>query len=280
MLYTMKELLDVASKENYAIAAPNCFHELDAGAYIEAAEESNAPLILDVLYTAHPDIRFFGNMLRYMAEHASVPIAINLDHGGAKHEHIKAIQAGFTSVMVDRSALDFDDNVKEVKEIADMAHMANVSVEAELGHVGMANNYENDGSDKLTSPSMAKEYIALTDVDALAVAIGTAHGAYPRGFTPYLDFERLVQIKKETDSFPLVLHGSSGTKIEDLRSACRLGINKVNISNDLCKASAIALQEADLDGQKAYDVWNIAKEATKKKLIEMIEVYGSFGKGK
>ena len=280
MLYTMKELLDTASKQNYAIAAPNCFNELDARAYIEAAEECKAPLILDVLYGGHPDIFFFGHMLRYLAQNSSVPIAINLDHGGEKHEHIQAIQAGFTSVMVDRSALDFADNVKEVKEIVDIAHLAGVSVEAELGHVGQANNYEHDGSDKHTSPTMAREFIEQSCVDALAVAIGTAHGAYPRGFTPYLDFDRLVEIKKETNNFPLVLHGSSGTKIEDLRKVCQLGINKVNISNDLCKASVEGLKNSDLEGQKAYDVWKVAKESTKQKLKEMIDVYGSIGKGK
>lgn len=278
MLYSMKEILEVASKNNYAVAAPNVFNELDARAYIEAAEECKAPVILHVLYTAHPDINFFGHMLRYMAEHSSVPVAINLDHGGIKSEHIKAIQSGFTSVMVDRSALPFDQNVKEVKEIVDIAHEVGVSVEAELGHVGQAQNYEHDGGDKLTSPSEAKQFIEATGVDALAVAIGTAHGAYPRGFTPYLDFDRLTEIKKTLNNFPLVLHGSSGTKLEDLRKACQLGINKVNISNDLCKASVYALKEADLDGQKAYDVWTVAKDSTKQKLKEMIDIYGSMNK--
>ena len=278
MLYTMKQILEVASKNGYAVAAPNCFNELDARAYIEAAEEMKAPLILDVLYTGHPDIFFFGHMLRYLAQQSSVPIAINLDHGADKYQHIKAIQAGFTSVMVDRSALPFEENVKQVKQIVDIAHLAGVSVEAELGHVGEANNYEHDGNDKLTSPIEAKNYIEQTGVDCLAVAIGTAHGAYPRGFTPYLDFDRLVEIKKTVNNFPLVLHGSSGTKIEDLRKACQLGINKVNVSNDLCKASVYALKQTDLDGQKAYDVWNVAKNSTKEKLKEMIEIYGSQNK--
>lgn len=275
MLYTMKEILNRASSEGYAVAAPNCFNELDARAYIEAAEECHAPLVLDVLYTAHPDLYFFGHMLRSMAEKSNVPIAVNLDHGGKKEEIIQAIQAGFTSVMVDRSALPFEENVKEVKEIVDIARLAGVSVEAELGHVGQASNYEHDGEDKLTSVEEAKKYIEQTGVDCLAVAIGTAHGAYPRGFTPYLDFDRLQEIKKELNNFPLVLHGSSGTKLEDLKKACQLGINKVNISNDLCKASVYALKEADLDGQKAYDVWTVAKNSTKEKLKEMIKIYGS-----
>ena len=280
MLYTMKELLLEATKENYAIAAPNCFNELDARAYIEAAEELKAPIILDVLYDAHPDLNFYVHMLRYLAEHSSVPIAINLDHGGEKKQHIQAIQAGFTSVMVDRSAESFENNVKGVKEIVDIAHQCNVSVEAELGHVGQASNYQHDGNDKLTTPEEAKLFIELTDVDALAVAIGTAHGAYPRGFTPYLDFDRLAEIKKTTNNFPLVLHGSSGTKLEDLEKACSMGINKVNICNDLCKATVYTLKETDLEGQNAYDVWKVAKEGAKQKLKEMIQIYGSVGKGK
>ena len=112
----------------------------------------------------------------------------------------------------------------------------------------------------------------------MSAAIGTAHGAYPRGFKPYLDFERLVEIKKATNNFPLVLHGSSGTDNEDIRKACSLGINKVNIANDLCKATVDALKAADLEGAKAYTVWTVGRDAAKAKLKEMIEIYGSVGK--
>lgn len=278
MLVTMKELLDRASAENYAVAAPNVSSELDARAFVEAAEELNAPLILDVGYSANPDIFMFGQLLRDLATKSNVPIAINLDHGGAFEDIIAAIQAGFTSVMVDRSATPYETNVKEVSEIVKIAHAVGVTVEAELGHVGQAQSYDVDRDAALTSVDDAKKFIEETGVDCLAVAIGTAHGAYPKGFVPYLDFDRLAEIKKGTNNFPLVLHGSSGTKDEDLQKACSMGINKVNIANDLCQAAAKALKAADLEGQAAYGVYNVAREGAKELLKKMIKIYGSDGK--
>lgn len=278
MLVTMKEILDRAAKEGYAVAAPNCSCENDARGLIEAAEELNAPVIIDVAYIAHPDIPFLAKVLRGLAEQSSVPVAISLDHGGPKEQILTAISCGFTSVMVDRSSLPFDQNVKEVKEIVDIAHAVGLSVEAELGHVGFADNYDVDRNAGLTTPEDAMKYIELTGVDCLAVAIGTAHGAYPKGYKPYLDFDRLVEIKKATNNFPLVLHGSSGTDLEDVRKACQLGINKVNIANDLCQAAVKAFKETDLEGGKAYGVWEVGRNAVKEKLKEMIKIYGSEGK--
>lgn len=278
MLVTMKELLDRASAENYAVAAPNVNSEIDARAFVEAAEELKAPLILDVGYSANPDIYMFGQILRDLAIKSNVPIAINLDHGGPFEDIIGAIQAGFTSVMVDRSSTPYETNVKEVSEIVKIAHAVGVSVEAELGHVGQAQSYDVDRDAALTSAEDAVKFIEATGVDCLAVAIGTAHGAYPKGFVPYLDFDRLAEIKKATNNFPLVLHGSSGTKDEDLQKACSMGINKVNIANDLCQAAAKALKAADLEGQAAYGVWNVAREGAKELLKKMIKIYGSDGK--
>lgn len=278
MLTTMKEILLRASKENYAVAAPNVFSELDARAYIEAAEELKAPLILDFAYGVNPDILFFGSLLRGLAKESKVPIAINLDHGGPKKQILEAIQAGFTSVMVDRSSLSFEENVGQVKEIVDIARAVGVSVEAELGHVGDASNYSVDRDAALTSVNDALNFIKNTGIDCLAVAIGTAHGAYPKDFIPYLDFERLAEIKKATDGFPLVLHGSSGTDNEQIRKACSMGINKVNIANDLCRAVVKAIKAQDLDGQAAYSVYAVAREGAKAKLMEMIKIYGSKGK--
>ena len=108
--------------------------------------------------------------------------------------------------------------------------------------------------------------------------MGTAHGAYPKGMKPKLDFERLAAIKEKTGHFPLVMHGSSGTDNETLRKACRMGINKVNIANDLCQAAAKAAKTADLEGNHAYDFSAVVYEAVKAKMKEMIEVYGSVGK--
>lgn len=278
MLVTMKEILDRASEGNYAVAAPNVSNEINTRAAIEAAEDMNAPLILDVAFMAATDIDFIGRMLRELAEQASVPVAINLDHGGSVEQVQKAIKAGFTSVMIDCSQLPDEENIKNVKQIVEMAHAVGVSVESELGHVGRANNYAVDRDAALTDPEFAAKYVQETGIDCLAVAIGTAHGAYPEGFKPYLDFDRLVAIKKATNHFPLVLHGSSGTDNESLRKACQLGINKVNINTDLVAATIDALNEANITKKNSFMLYPTLQEGFKNKLKEMIEIYGSNGK--
>ena len=274
----MKEILDHASKENYAVAAPNVFSELDMRAYIEAAEELNSPIIINVHVAHNPDLYTMAKLAREFANQSFVPVAVNLDHGGKKEEILTAIRAGFTSVMIDRSSLSFEENASQTKEIVDVAHAVGVSVEAEFGHVGQADNAKEDTKKALTTPEEAKKFVEETNVDCLAVAIGTAHGSYPRGFTPYLDVERLIEIKKAVNGLPLVLHGSSGSDPEDLRKVCANGINKVNVANDLCKAAVKAIRETDLDGNKAYDVWYVARSAAKAKLKEFMELYGSVNK--
>ncbi|MEA4895096.1 MAG: class II fructose-bisphosphate aldolase [Oscillospiraceae bacterium] len=278
MLVKMKEIVDCASKENYGVAAPNIFSELDARAFLEAAEELKSPIILDIGGKGCKDMFFLGHMVRQLAKDAKVPVAINLDHGGPLSEIYRAIQAGFTSVMVDRSTLPFDENVRQVKEVVEIAHSIGLSVEAELGHVGSAEQYDVDRNAALTSVEDAVKFIEMTGVDCLAVAVGTAHGIYPKGFKPYLDFERLAEIKKATGNFPLVLHGSSGTDNESLSKACSMGINKINVCGELCQAACEAVQAADFSGNKAYSIYDVARDAAKTKLIEKMRVYGSEGK--
>lgn len=277
MLVTMKELLHRASLENYAIAAPNVTQEFDARAYIEVAEDMNAPLILDVAYVHNPDMVFFCRYLSELCEMSRIPIAINQDHGAAFAHSIRALVGGCTSIMIDRSVLPYEENVAEVKELTKIAHAAGASVEAELGHVGQAAQYEIDRNAALTDPEQARKYIEETGIDALAVAIGTAHGAY-KG-VPYLDYDRLVAIKKAVgQAFPLVLHGGSGTGYEAIGKACKLGINKVNIANDLFKAATDAIVDAKLSGNGYYEVWNVAKKGMQEKLGAYIAALGSEGK--
>ena len=276
MLVNMKEMLQRASAGNYAVAAPNVNTELDARAAIEAAEELNAPIILDVVFTANPDIVTFGRILTDLANQSRVPVAVNLDHGGKFEHAILAIKGGFSSIMADRSTLPYEENVAQVKELARIAHAAGCTIEAELGHVGQGDNYEADRNAGLTQPDEAVKYIEDTGIDCLAVAIGTAHGAYTS--KPYLDFDRLAEIKKATNNFPLVLHGSSGTGDENLRKVCQMGINKVNVSNDLMRRACDTVCSADLTGNGAYTLWDVAKKGYKSRLMELIEVFGSVGK--
>lgn len=280
MLVTMKDILVHASKNNYAVAAPNVVTEIDARASIELAEEINSPIILDVLGTAIPDLDFYGHMLGDMARASRVPVAINLDHGDSFERCAKAIRGGFTSVMIDRSSSPYDVNVRDTSEVVRMAHAVGVSVEAELGHVGQAGNYAEDGNSALTTPEDAKKFVEATDVDMLAVAIGTAHGAYPKGEKPYIRHENLAAIKEALGAdYPLVLHGSSGTAEEDLKKVCSNGINKVNIANDLCNAICRQLDAADTEGQNAYAVWREISKGWKALLRHMmVDVYGSADK--
>lgn len=273
MLVSMKEILDRASKENYGVVAPNVCSELDARAVIEIAEELHAPIILDVAHGATPDIKFLGSYLTILADKSNVPVAINLDHGATYEHAIDAIAAGFTSIMVDRSSLPYEDNVAQVKELVKVAHATGVSVEAELGHVGQGDNYAVDGKQALTNPQEAKKYIEETGIDMLAVAVGTAHGEYVG--TPHIDFERLVAIKEAVgQDFPLVLHGGSGSGDENLAKACTLGINKVNIYTDLAKAAVKKVKEMPRAGM----IWPAIISGIKEQIGYYIELFG--GKGK
>lgn len=278
MLVTMKEIVDRAAKENYGVAAPNVSSEFDARACLEVAEDLNAPIILDVAIQAISDVLSFGRLLRELAEQATVPVCINLDHGANKKKVLEAIQAGFTSVMIDRSSCDYETNVRETKEVVDIAHALGITVEAELGHVGQAANAEVDTTSCLTVPEEAKRFVEETGVDCLAVAIGTAHGAYPKGFVPHLDFERLAAIKEAVGAeYPLVLHGSSGMDNDSLEKACHMGINKVNISTELNDAAAEGAKKF-LDSNSKGRFWRIVRDTMKYKLAEKIRVYGSEGK--
>ena len=276
MLTTMKEILDHASSHSYGVAAPNVNTELDARAALEAAEELQAPVILDIATDANPDIVFFGKILVAMAQRARVPVALNLDHGANMAHLTMGIQAGFTSTMADRSHLSFEENVRQVAQVVEIAHSCGISVEAELGQVGQASRYEKERDIALTDPQKAAEFLQLTQADCLAVAIGNAHGAYA-GHQPYLDFDRLMQIKEATKA-PLVLHGGSGTGDAQLQKACKMGINKVNISNDLLRQVCSALQTEDFSGNRAYNVWEVAKQAYKVRLKELMQIFGGAGK--
>lgn len=278
MLLPMKDLLVEAKKGMYAVPAPNAENELNVRAYIEVAEELRSPLIIGSVSHANPNMFDYGRIVTDLARQATVPVAFNLDHGRTFEDAVMGIRAGFTSVMADRSMLPYDDNVEQVKEIVRMAHAVGVSVEAELGHVGYGNNYALDGVSNFTDPDLAKEFVEETQIDALAVAIGTAHGVY-KG-EPKLQYELLAEIVKTVD-IPLVLHGGSGTGDENLARACQSGINKVNLSTDM-KYSAIRNMEKVYpigEGEeKPFAFWRLLQEGFKDALRHYIKVCGSEGK--
>ena len=278
MLLPMKDLLIEAKKGGYAVPAPNAENELNVRAYLEVAEELRSPLIIGSVSHANPNMYDYGRIVTDLARQVTVPVAFNLDHGRTFEDAIMAIRAGFTSVMVDRSMLSYEDNVAQVKEVVRVAHAVGVSVEAELGHVGYGSNYEVDGVSNFTDPKLAKKFAEETQIDALAVAIGTAHGLY-KG-VPKLQFDLLEQIVKCVD-IPLVLHGGSGTGDENLARACQSGINKVNLSTDMKYSAIRNMQKVYPIGEgeeKPFAFWKLLQEGFKDALRHYIKVCGSEGK--
>ncbi|MDL2220817.1 class II fructose-bisphosphate aldolase [Eubacteriales bacterium OttesenSCG-928-N14] len=272
MYVSMKEMLNAARRGGYGVAAPNINNEDTIRACIEAAVELDAPIILDTGYGFIPDAHL-ADRIRELANAVDVPIALNLDHGEDFQSIIWAVRAGFTDVMADRSQLSFEDNVAEVSEVVKIAHAISMGVEAELGHVGDATQYDTDRNSALTNPDEAEEYVKRTNIDFLAVAIGTAHGAYSG--TPYLDFPLLAQLMKKVQ-IPLVLHGGSGTGDENLARACREGITKINLATDLRQAG----MQRCLEGNPKDMTRGLAlmKEGYKEKLLHYMKLFGSVGK--
>lgn len=229
MLVKMKELLDDANKNNYAVVAPNAWNEETIKAAISAAEEERAPLIL-ALYPVMANIEEFASSACKLVSNSKIPIALHLDHGSKFEEAIRAIRSGYTSIMVDRSQLPYNKNVKEVREITKISHAVGVTVEAELGHVGQGKDYNSTRDCGLTRVEEAVRFVEETQVDCLAVAIGTSHGIYSGA--PKIDFKLLRELKDNID-IPLVLHGSSGTGEENIIKCVDGGINKINLFTDL-----------------------------------------------
>ena len=190
-------------------------------------------------------------MIKELAARATVPVALNLDHGGRLEDIARCLNLGFSSVMIDASSFDFEENIRRTAIVSAMAHALNVCVEGELGHVGQANARDDEDADLYTNPKQAREFVERTGVDALAVAIGTAHGNYLHHKVPRLDFDRLRELKSLLN-MPLVLHGGSGSGDENLRKAVSCGINKVNICTDafqICKTAFLQTQaqQPDMD---------------------------------
>ncbi len=228
-LVKMKDLLNQASEQNRAVGAFSVGNlEMIKGA-IKAAEEMNTPIILQIaeVRLPHSPLSFMGPMMVEAARNAKVEVAVHLDHGKTIGVLRQALEYGFTSVMMDGSTLPFEENINKTLEAARLAKEYGATVEAELGLVGGSEDGSTDEGIRCTNPEDAKVFCEKTGVDALAVAIGNAHGNYP--VAPRLAFDVLKAIDEKTD-VPLVLHGGTGITPEDFRKAVGLGIRKINIA--------------------------------------------------
>ena len=281
MYVTMKQILDDANKGNYCVAAPNVFNFETIKAVVQAAVEERSPLIIDInqyVFTKYTGGEYLPMIIRKMAEEVDIPIALNLDHGKEFDAIVKAIRAHFSSVMIDASEYDFEENVRRTKETVRMARAVGISVEAEIGHVGFGKEYtSSDPSKFFTDPKEAYAFVKETGVDALAIAIGTAHGEYSG--TPKIDFDRLKEIK-DICKLPLVLHGGSGTGDENLAKAAKNGINKVNLFTDLRMESQRAIRQAQEENPNIMliDLEDISMKAFKDKTKFYMRLFGCSGK--
>ncbi|MFE6074620.1 ketose-bisphosphate aldolase [Paenibacillus sp. NPDC057886] len=235
MLITMKELLKVAKEHKFAVGAFNVADSTFLRAVIEEAEHSSSPAIIAI----HPtELEFltdeFFAYAKQRAYASHVPLVIHLDHGGSIADIIRAIKCGFTSVMIDGSLLPYEDNVAITKQAVEIAHAAGVSVEGELGTIGQTGNSIEGGVSVVTytDPAQAEDFVARTGIDTLAVAIGTAHGIYPKHIKPELQMDILREINQLVD-IPLVLHGGSANPDQEVSDSVQLGICKINISSDM-----------------------------------------------
>lgn len=273
MLVTSKELFKKAQEGKFAIPAPNFIDLESLRWHVETAERHNLPLIL-ALAEAHigenitlEDAALVG---KKYAEEAKVPVVLHLDHGTTPEVIKKAIDLGFSSVMIDASQDTFEENVRKTKEIIDYAHPKGVVVEAEIGHVGAGENYENhETSDsQYTTVEEAKKFAEETGVDSLAISIGTAHGMY-KGI-PEINFDRLKEIAAAVET-PLVLHGGSSSGDENLNRCATNGITKINIFSDLLVA---AKEEIDNHKLETYlDVKALSKQGMQKCLEHYYAVF-------
>ncbi|PPK80029.1 fructose-bisphosphate aldolase class II [Lacrimispora xylanisolvens] len=279
MLTSMKTILDHAHKHHYAVMAMNSINmEMVRGA-ITAAQEAYSPMIIQFgcgQMKNHAHAEEMLPMIRELAERVSVPIALNLDHATDYQIIADCINRGFTNIMFDGSSLSYEDNIERTAVVVAMAHAVGCSVEGELGHVGMAVDSDDTNLDLYTNPHQAQDFVNRTGVDALAVAVGTAHGDYPKGKIPKLDFDRL-KLLKETVDVPLVLHGGSGSGEENLKKAIECGINKVNVATDAFSAGKKAMMAA-LEREPDMDYMHMCMEAEKgikEFVMHYMEILGS-----
>ncbi|EAE7766654.1 ketose-bisphosphate aldolase [Listeria monocytogenes] len=281
MLVNMKQLLEVAKENKFAVGAFNVADSNFLRVVVEEAEKNNAPAIIAVHPTELDFTKddFFQYVLARI-KNSPVPFVLHLDHGDNMGDVMRAVRCGFSSVMIDGSLLPFEENIRVTKEVVEVCHKLGVSVEGELGTIGKTGNSIEGGVSEIiyTKPEEAEEYISRTGVDTLAVAIGTAHGIYPKDKEPKLRLDILKEIK-DLVHIPLVLHGGSANPDAEIAAAVEIGIQKVNISSDykyaFYKKCREILSTTELwDANAIYpDCIDAAKEVVKYKM----ELFQSIG---
>ena len=276
MLVNLKDVLIPAQKGGYAVGLFNTTDTDMLEGVLAAAEELRAPVIIGTAEVLLPfgELKLIAPSVRAAAERATVPVVLHYDHGLTVERCIEALDLGFTSIMFDGSAGDADANIELTRKVVEMCHARGVTVEGEIGHVGNA-DVEGDQDNNYTTPEEAKAFVEATGVDALAVAIGTAHGAYKH--KPCLDLNRLAEIRSTIDT-PLVLHGGSGLTDDDFRNTIKNGIAKVNTFTDLCLAGERACKRGLEENAGYLNMRNMKVEEIKKETMKKMLLFGCNGR--
>lgn len=277
MIVTLNDVLKDAQAGKYAVGLFNTTDTDMLEAAIGAAEELRAPIIIGTAEVLLPygDLALIAPSIVEAAKRATVPVVVHYDHGLTFDRTMEALKLGFSSVMFDASTKDSAANLAETAEVVKIAHSFGATVEGEIGHVGQASNGDESLEDMYTTPEEADAFIKATGVDALAIAIGSAHGVYKT--KPRLNLERLKEIRAKVDA-PLVLHGGSGLSDDDFRNTIREGIAKVNIFTDLLLAGEAAMKEG-LERNLGYlETRNLRVEKIKQAVKTKIELFGCAGK--
>jgi fructose-bisphosphate aldolase class II len=282
-LVNLNEIMERAEREKYAVGAFNCNNMEIVQAIVEAAVEENSPVIIQASQGAikYAGLDYIIALVRTAADNNDIPICLHLDHGTDFNQVKDCIDRGFSSVMYDGSQHSLEENIRITKEVLEIARTKNVSVEGELGKIGGTEDdvHVDEADANYTDPEEAKRYVDETGIDALAVAIGTAHGQY-KG-EPKLRFDILEEIKKRVN-IPIVLHGSSGVPDEAIRRAVELGVRKINIDTNIREAFVKGVHKAIEDNPQEIDPRKIlgpAKAEMKEIVREKIRLFGSAGKG-
>lgn len=278
-LYNMKDLLKDAQKRNYAVGSFSVANMEMVLGIIKAAEETRSPIILQIAEVRlnHSPLNIIGPLMLAAAKSASVPVSVHLDHGTSIECIKKALDLGFTSVMFDGSHLPLEENISKTKEVIEIAKNYGAAVEAEIGCVGGSEDGSVDIAMSCTSPAQAKEFYESTGVDALAIAIGNAHGFYKE--TPQLRFDILTEVASAV-SVPLVLHGGTGISEDDFRACAEKGIKKINIATATFAAAESSVRKAYENGEIKgyYDLHQKEIEGAYQNALKHMKIFSSVGK--
>lgn len=281
MQYSLKEILEVAKENNFAVPAFNVSSIQMLNGVMETCAQEQSPVIIEI----HPtELEHVGDgfmeACKFWINNVKIPATLHLDHGGTLDDIRRGLRDGCHSVMIDASMKPYQENIEITQKVVEMAHAVGVSVEAELGTIGntRGDNEIDPDSVKYTDPEDAVEFVNQTDCDALAVAIGTGHGLYPEGYYPKLKLDLLKEISKKVE-VPLVLHGGSSNSDEEIQQACQMGINKVNISSDIKVAFYLECREVlkNMKLREPKEIYPRCIEAMNKVIRHKIDIFGAKG---